>query len=207
MKIIYVSVVFILFVALAQSSSSWQNGFRYPRYNQLSSNCGKRKRNLDTRRCFRRCTTDNDCHSSKRKCLCDGECGLSCVRVTQMCHKIGNFPNGHVTYSPDNFFGSKLIYSCNSGFTLIGDKVRTCEGDGWWSGQSPTCIKDIFCDTSPPLISNSIPNIQINMAKYKFGTEVEYQCDVGYAALGKIKKSTCQEDGKWSEIDLVCSSE
>ncbi|KAH6945697.1 hypothetical protein HPB50_009631 [Hyalomma asiaticum] len=32
------------------------------------------------RRCLRKCKTDEDCISSKKKCLCDGRCGWSCVR-------------------------------------------------------------------------------------------------------------------------------
>lgn len=58
------------------------------------------------------------------------------------CTKIGEFKNGVVSYHPDNHFGSQLVYECNSGFTLIGSKIRMCEGDGWWSGSSPTCTKE-----------------------------------------------------------------
>lgn len=56
------------------------------------------------------------------------------------CPKVTDFKNGFVNYLPDNYFGSQLIYECNSGFTLIGNKVRICEGDGWWSGNSPICL-------------------------------------------------------------------
>ncbi|KAL3208661.1 hypothetical protein MRX96_052504, partial [Rhipicephalus microplus] len=35
------------------------------------------------RRCLRKCKTDEDCISSKKKCLCDGRCGWSCVRPGQ----------------------------------------------------------------------------------------------------------------------------
>ena len=59
-----------------------------------------------------------------------------------MCTKIGEFKNGLITYHPDNYFGSQLFYECNPGFTLLGNKMRVCEGDGWWSGESPVCIKE-----------------------------------------------------------------
>ena len=55
------------------------------------------------------------------------------------CNKITEFENGVVNYHPDNYFGSQLIYDCNAGFTLVGNKTRVCEGDGWWSGFSPIC--------------------------------------------------------------------
>jgi hypothetical protein len=32
------------------------------------------------RSCLRKCKTDADCISSRKRCLCDGQCGWSCVR-------------------------------------------------------------------------------------------------------------------------------
>lgn len=32
------------------------------------------------RQCLRKCKSDADCISSKKRCLCDGLCGWSCVR-------------------------------------------------------------------------------------------------------------------------------
>jgi len=131
-------------------------------FNQHNRNCGSRKRNIQNRRCFRPCMTDLDCRGSKRKCLCDGDCGLSCIRKSKnyipkvsailqfkymifletSCSQVVEFLNGFVNYNPDNMFGSQLTYSCNQGYTLIGNKVRICEGDGWWSGNSPICVKE-----------------------------------------------------------------
>lgn len=95
-----------------------------------------------------------------------GECGLSCVRISkhkqqitfnflkgylrifysnlkdQSCNKIEDFPNGRTFYNPDNLFGGHLIYECDPGFKLMGNRIRVCEGDGWWSGSSPVCIKE-----------------------------------------------------------------
>jgi hypothetical protein len=59
------------------------NKYRQTRYKQLRNNCGKRKRNIEHRKCQRQCVTDEDCRGSKRKCLCDGECGLSCIRISK----------------------------------------------------------------------------------------------------------------------------
>lgn len=30
--------------------------------------------------CLRKCSTDEDCKSKKKHCLCDGLCGMSCVK-------------------------------------------------------------------------------------------------------------------------------
>ncbi|CAG7733851.1 unnamed protein product, partial [Allacma fusca] len=35
---------------------------------------------LQGRTCLRKCTSDEDCKSKRKRCLCDGACGLSCIK-------------------------------------------------------------------------------------------------------------------------------
>ena len=35
--------------------------------------------------------------------------------------------------------GSVAVYTCNRGFELVGNEMRTCQGDGTWSGEEPVC--------------------------------------------------------------------
>jgi len=67
----------------------------------------------------------------------------------------------------------------------------------------------VYCEY-PPVIMNAIPNVQINNeTSYKAGTEVEYQCDIGYTdSVNKLSNSkiVCMENGKWSETNLKCLS-
>ena len=30
-------------------------------------------------------------------------------------------------------------YTCNEGYNLLGDEMRTCQVDGQWAGAEPTC--------------------------------------------------------------------
>ena len=46
------------------------------------------------RTCLRKCNSDSDCISSRKKCLCDGLCGWSCVRP-------GNHHTKHLKSSPN----------------------------------------------------------------------------------------------------------
>ncbi len=64
-----------------------------------------------------------------------------------------------------------------------------------------------YCDNLPT-ISNAIPNVQVNnQTRYKAGTEIEYQCDIGYtnATQADSNKIVCSDSGKWSEVSLKCT--
>ena len=48
--------------------------------------------------------------------------------------------NGHVTISPaSRWLGSRTIYECSPGFTLVGDDNRVCQENSTWSGEEPKC--------------------------------------------------------------------
>lgn len=35
--------------------------------------------------------------------------------------------------------GQSVTYSCPEGNRVVGDRVRKCESNGFWSGTAPTC--------------------------------------------------------------------
>lgn len=41
-------------------------------------------------------------------------------------------------------FGSRAVYSCNTGFVMDGTSVRFCSFDGTWTSNPPTCCKCIL---------------------------------------------------------------
>lgn len=47
--------------------------------------------------------------------------------------------NGNLTAVPATTFESIAVYTCNSGFNIIGQATRTCQADGIWSGSEPMC--------------------------------------------------------------------
>ena len=61
-------------------------------------------------------------------------------------------PNGDISCTNSNSFGSKCTFSCNVGYQLNGHNVHTCnsknsddDGDGGWShSQLPTCQGKLF---------------------------------------------------------------
>ncbi len=67
-----------------------------------------------------------------------------------MCPPLLAITNGTISYSPDVTpdydLGTEATYTCDTGFYLEGNEVRTCmDGDGMnatevWSGQEPSCV-------------------------------------------------------------------
>ena len=51
--------------------------------------------------------------------------------------------NGNVLWT-DLSVNSTATYTCNAGFELIGNEVRTCLKDGVWSNEEPVCTGKIY---------------------------------------------------------------
>ncbi|XP_060586067.1 sushi, von Willebrand factor type A, EGF and pentraxin domain-containing protein 1-like [Ruditapes philippinarum] len=84
------------------------------------------------------------------------------------------------------------VYSCYPGYDLVGSNTRTCQPDGSWDLDAPTCI----CQ-SPSTIQNG--QVTDN------GETANYTCDVGYSLDGAISR-TCAKDGtRWTGSDPVCN--
>ena len=65
------------------------------------------------------------------------------------CGALTNPANGQVTHTAGTTFGQTATYSCNMGYTLVGDSTRTCQATGVWSRSAPTCQRML-------LLSNSV---------------------------------------------------
>ena len=62
---------------------------------------------------------------------------LSCGTVVD-CGALQDPKNGMVTVS-DTVFNSMATYSCNTGYSLMGDAMRMCQSSGLWSGSETAC--------------------------------------------------------------------
>ena len=74
----------------------------------------------------------NCCVIRMLKCFPDIDCG-----------SLDDPTNGVVSVSSTTF-SSTAIYSCNTGYALTGDDMRTCLESGRWSGSEPTCTGKMF---------------------------------------------------------------
>ena len=54
------------------------------------------------------------------------------------CGSLTDPPNGQVTLTATTF-GQTATYSCNTGYSLVGNSTRSCQATGNWSQSAPTC--------------------------------------------------------------------
>ncbi|NXS45069.1 DAF factor, partial [Balaeniceps rex] len=60
----------------------------------------------------------------------------------KQCANPGDLENGRAVVLTDLLFGSKVNYTCDKGYKLVGGSQRTCEVSGThvsWSGDAPVC--------------------------------------------------------------------
>ena len=55
------------------------------------------------------------------------------------CGTLTNPANGRVSHTAGTTFGRTATYSCNTGYSLVGDSTRMCQTTGVWSRSAPTC--------------------------------------------------------------------
>ena len=53
-------------------------------------------KNGKKRTCPRKCMADSDCLNDRKLCLCDGACGMSCIRPEKECPELPDPPHGQV---------------------------------------------------------------------------------------------------------------
>ncbi|XP_052796583.1 sushi, von Willebrand factor type A, EGF and pentraxin domain-containing protein 1-like isoform X2 [Mya arenaria] len=108
-------------------------------------------------------------------------------------------PNDEVIVYSSTVYQSRALYSCHTGYDLVGTNARTCDKNGVWTGQAPTCnIKD--CGVLQPPVNGSVYQPSTTYNSYTL-----YVCDVGYHIEPEGRNNRlCQADGTWSSVDPTC---
>ena len=111
-------------------------------------------------------------------------------------------------------------YTCNHGYTLSGDRTRTCRNDKTWNGSEPTCKGEKVCTTlilfklfgPPETTCNDLSEVANgNVSYYNSGSSnrrlvnavATYSCNSGYSLEGGENR-TCEVDGDWSGTAPTC---
>ncbi|XP_019343511.2 CUB and sushi domain-containing protein 2 isoform X1 [Alligator mississippiensis] len=112
------------------------------------------------------------------------------------CGDLPTPPNGNKIGTLTDY-GATAIFSCNTGYTLVGSRVRECMANGLWSGAEVKCLAG-HCGLPDPIV-----NGQINGENYNYRGSVVYQCNPGFRLIG-MSVRICQQDHHWSGKTPVC---
>ncbi|XP_031412654.1 CUB and sushi domain-containing protein 2-like [Meleagris gallopavo] len=112
------------------------------------------------------------------------------------CGDLPTPPNGNKIGTLTSY-GATAIFSCNTGYTLVGSRVRECMANGLWSGADVRCLAG-HCGVPSPIV-----NGQINGENYNYRGSVVYQCQPGFRLIG-MSVRICQQDHRWSGKTPVC---
>uniref|UniRef100_A0A8C8EDD1 Sushi domain-containing protein n=1 Tax=Otus sunia TaxID=257818 RepID=A0A8C8EDD1_9STRI len=123
------------------------------------------------------------------------------------CPNPGDPENGRTVVLTDLLFGSKVNYTCDKGYKLVGGSQRTCEVSGTrvlWSGDAPVCQR-IVCDP-PPDVPHGTHSGHL-MATFSYADAVIYTCEPGYSLAGEPSIFCTTADGErgvWSRPPPRC---
>ena len=115
---------------------------------------------------------------------------IECGWASTACENLSPPANGRVDISslePE----TTVRYSCNVGFQLSGNGVRTCLESGLWSGQEPSCTVQSCSSLSHP------PNGNVEFPDTTVSSIATYTCHVGFTLAGNARRK-CIGAGKWS---------
>ncbi|XP_056639770.1 uncharacterized protein LOC130447135 [Diorhabda sublineata] len=120
-----------------------------------------------------------------------------CKRI--QCGYPADISNGEYNLVNDSVgYLSRVIYSCNEGYEMIGRAQLACDIDERWNGPPPRC-EAIQCEP-PAQIENG--NVDISNATI-FGMEVTYSCNDGYVLNGP-EILTCLTNGHYDNLPPTC---
>ncbi|XP_075413304.1 CUB and sushi domain-containing protein 1 [Tenrec ecaudatus] len=123
-----------------------------------------------------------------------GEERPSCMVIS--CGSLSFPPNGN-KIGTLTVYGATAIFTCNTGYTLVGSHVRECLANGLWSGTETRCLAG-HCGSPDPIV-----NGHISGDGFSYRDTVVYQCNPGFRLVGTSVR-ICLQDHKWSGQTPVC---
>ncbi|XP_041372649.1 sushi, von Willebrand factor type A, EGF and pentraxin domain-containing protein 1-like [Gigantopelta aegis] len=104
-----------------------------------------------------------------------------------------------VSYS-STIFPTTADYTCKTGYVYVsGSNSSVCQSNGQWSDPGLNCT-GIDCGT--PI---NIPEADLTYSNTIFPSVASYTCKTGYVYVSRSNSSTCQANGQWSDLTLICT--
>ncbi|XP_071491017.1 LOW QUALITY PROTEIN: sushi, von Willebrand factor type A, EGF and pentraxin domain-containing protein 1-like [Diadema antillarum] len=102
----------------------------------------------------------------------------------------------HTTIRGTDFtFNNTIVFECDRGYVLSGERQIRCTGNGRWSGDPPIC-NPVPC-ADPPVFDDYADNATAAVGSFTFGAIVQYDCHSGFYRPTPGSQLVCAEDGRW----------
>lgn len=117
------------------------------------------------------------------------------------CEALKTPANGRMLMTKLSYKGTAK-FKCDDGFKLEGKSTLTCEGNGKWSEEIPTCKSIHECPAlmepknGKLIYATDSGIISENLESYPLETFVEIKCDYGFETEND-NLLTCTENGDW----------
>nr|XP_006816606.1 PREDICTED: sushi, von Willebrand factor type A, EGF and pentraxin domain-containing protein 1 [Saccoglossus kowalevskii] len=95
-------------------------------------------------------------------------------------------------------YGTIMTVNCFPGYHLIGERFRTCDMTGKWTGSDSQCI-EVNCGT----IGSMMENGNVVISGTGLHDTASFTCNDGFYLIGS-QAMQCQEDGIWSGSRPYC---
>ncbi|KAH8027870.1 hypothetical protein HPB51_011038 [Rhipicephalus microplus] len=148
----------------------------------------------------------NEGSRSLKDCKCktgyvgDPASGKPCVPLS--CPPLQAPEHGYLEEKCDTSYMGECLLGCHEGYRLQSGEddadIRTCQGDGTWSGNTTVCLVKT-CDTSPAPKNGGYTGCK---APWELNDTCLIHCEKGFNLNGR-RSRTCK-DGGWSGDDVVC---
>jgi hypothetical protein len=110
-------------------------------------------------------------------------------------------PESGFVIGNDVEFDAVVLFSCRSGYALVGNASRRCQADGTWNGSSPVCRLK-FCPTPEAPQHGHVIGLSPER-QLPPGSSVEYECESGFRLNGS-RLLMCRENETWSAPSPHC---
>ncbi|GCC19449.1 hypothetical protein chiPu_0000001, partial [Chiloscyllium punctatum] len=130
--------------------------------------------------------------SATRQCTVNGTWSGNAPNCTIITCGDPGVPANGIRLGDDFTVGQNVTQMCQPGYTMGSEnsRVRTCYGNGTWSGSTPLC-KAVVC-LAPPQISNG----KMEGTNFDWGSSISYSCSPGYE-LSFPAILSCVGNGTW----------
>ncbi|GBO16837.1 Sushi, von Willebrand factor type A, EGF and pentraxin domain-containing protein 1 [Araneus ventricosus] len=109
-------------------------------------------------------------------------------------------------------YGTRLKYTCDDGFVLVGEDTLRCGSDSYWTESVPECVGETPASQEtcrhPGVdvngrINNLLVDPRIRRQGFPVGTELTFVCNDGFEPEGETVL-VCLRNGQWTSLPPKC---